>query len=145
MNIEYKIIDKTEKNIFLLEQIRLNAYQIDTSNFNIQNGFYAKDLVNHNYLVIGCFIENELIGAAYIKDTYQSLYIDQIFIRKEYQKAPQHFGTNLLKYILENKDIVEKYFHTSFTYSYLDDGRNTKKFYENLGYTETNNLMRKHL
>ena len=145
LNTEYKIISLTEENIDLLEQIRFNAYEINKKKMPHTNSFYTNDLKSGNYLVIGAFIEGILVAACYTKNTYHSLYIDQLFVLKKYQNTPLHIGSNLLKYILENHQIIENYFQDKFHYSYLDNYRGTKEFYQNLGYKEKNNLMKRHL
>lgn len=140
--IEYKVIALTFENILALERIRLDAYQMKTQE---EDTFYARDLVSGNYFVVGCFFDGEFIGGAYIKNTYSSLYVDQLFILKKYQNHSYHFGTLLLSYILENKKLIEEYFQTTFIYSYLDNGPGTQSFYEKFGYVKKNNLMRKYL
>ena len=107
--------------------------------------FYINDLKSGKYLVIGAFLEGMLVAACYTKNTYHSLYIDQLFVLKKYQKTPLHIGSNLLKYILDNHKIIENYFQEKFYYSYLDDYRGAKDFYQNLGYIEKENLMKRHL
>ena len=119
LNTEYKIISLTEENIDLLEQIRFNAYEINKKKMPHTNSFYTNDLKSGNYLVIGAFIEGILIAACYTKNTYHSLYIDQLFVLKKYQNTPLHIGSNLLKYILENHQIIENYFQDKFTIAIL--------------------------
>ena len=145
LNIKYKIISLTEENINLLEKIRFNAYGIDEEKMSHKKSFYINDLKSGKYLVIGAFLEEILVAACYTKNTYHSLYIDQLFVLKKYQKTPLHIGSNLLKYILDNHKIIEEYFQEKFHYSYLDDYRGTKDFYQNLGYIEKENLMKRHL
>lgn len=151
MNIEYKIIFSNKTNplsesiIYSLEKLRLEANNIDISTFPIQETYYFSNLKTNTYLIFTTYLENELVAACYIKNTYNSLYIDQLFVKKEYQNSPYHFGSNLLKYILNHKQLIEKYLNTSFTYSYLEPNNKTKNFYQSLGYQEKENLMRKHL
>ena len=151
MNIEYKIIFSNKTNpisesiIYSLEKLRLEANNIDISTFPIQETYYFSNLKSNTYLIFTTYLENELVAACYIKNTYNSLYIDQLFVKKEYQNSPYHFGSNLLKYILNHKQLIEKYLNTSFNYSYLEPNNNTKNFYQSLGYQENENLMRKHL
>lgn len=145
LDIKYKIISLTEENIDLLEKIRFNAYDINEEKMPHTESFYINDLKSGKYLVIGAFLKGMLVAACYTKNTYHALYIDQLFVLKKYQKTPLHIGSNLLKYILDNHKIIEDYFQEKFYYSYLDDYRGTKDFYQNLGYIEKENLMKRHL
>ena len=104
--LEYKIVSPTLDNIFELESLRLNAYGVNGNNVLADKTFYSKELVDGKYLVFGAFLDQKLVGACYVKDTYNSLYIDQLFVQKEYQRSSKHIGSGLLRYVLENKEMV---------------------------------------
>lgn len=135
-HIEYQTIPITEENINLLEQLRYNAYGIDSTNCKLEETYHAKQLREGKYLVFSCFLENQLAGACYISNSHNSLYVEQLFIKKEYQRSNLHLGSNLLKYILKNKQIIENYFQTNFYYSYLDTSKNNEQLFLQLGYQE---------
>lgn len=117
-NIKFEIINLNEKNIKLLENIRYNAYQLNPLDFPPKNTFHTRELKNGKYLVFGCYLNNQLIGACYTSKSHNSLYIEQLFILKEFQKNKEHYGSNLLKFVLQNKEIIEKYFNSKFNFSY---------------------------
>lgn len=144
-NIHYKLIPLTNENIELLENIRYNAFGIDKNKLEIESSFYAKKLKEKKYIVFGVSLNNQLVGACYISNYHNSLYIEQLFILKKYQKTKLHLGTNLLKFILSNKKIVENYFNTKFYFSYLENYKDTSDFYKTLGYEEKEFFMRKRL
>lgn len=144
-NIKYEIIPLTEENITLLERIRYDAYKMNTYALPPENTFYTRELKASKYLVFGCYLNNQLIGACYTSKAHNSLYIEQLFILKKYQKSNFHFGSNLLKFVLANKKVAEEYFNSNFYFSYLDNYKNTSNFYKSLGYTETESYMKKRL
>lgn len=80
--ITYKIISINEDNISLLEHMRFNAYQIDTIDFNPSTSFHANEL--RKILSIWLFFYDQIVGACYVPKAYNSLYIEQLFIKKEY-------------------------------------------------------------
>lgn len=143
MNLEYKKIPITKENIKLLETLRFDAYQISPTIYPIENSYYFHHLNDKQYLILGAFKENNLVAACYITNTHQSLYIDQLFVKKEFQR--KKIGTQFLNDILKQKNMIENHFQTKFNYSYLDNAKNTKSFYESIGYQEKNQFMRKHL
>lgn len=145
MDIKYKLISTNEDNITLLENIRYNAYGMNPNEFPPEQTFYTKELKKNKYLVFGCYLDNQLVGACYISNLYNSLYIEQLFILKEYQNSPYHLGSNLLKFVLTNKKIVEDYFNSKFNFSYLDNYKGTSNFYKNLGYTEKESTMKRRI
>lgn len=144
-NIEYKLIPLTKENIQLLEKIRYNAYGLDLNNIPPENGFYTKELTQGKYLVFGCYLDNQLVGACYTSKSLNSLYIEQLFILKQYQRSSLHLGSNLLKYVLDHKQVAEDYFKSTFYFSYLDNYKDTINFYKSLGYEERDWNMRKRL
>lgn len=144
-NIEYKIIPITDESIIHLESIRYNAYNINETKVKYSQSFYAKELKNKKYLVFGCFLNNKLVGACYVSNAHNSLYIEQLFISKKYQNSNLHLGTNLLKFVLKNKNTIEDYFKTKFYISYLDSYKKTTEFYKKIGYKEKDFYMRKFL
>lgn len=143
--ITYKIVPLTEDNITLLERTRYDAYQMNPDAFPPELTLYTRELKIGKYLVFGCLNNNQLIGACYTSKSHNSLYIEQLFILKKYQKSNLHLGSNLLKFVLANKNIAEEYFHSKFRFSYLDDYAGTSDFYQSLGYIKTESHMRKRI
>lgn len=144
-NIKYEIIPLTEENITLLERLRYDAYGMNPNDFPPENTLHTRELKNGKYLVFGCLLDNQIVGACYTSNTRKSLYIEQLFILKKYQNSSPHLGTNLLKFVLANKKVAEEYFNSKFYFSYLDTYKNTTSFYESLGYEEKDSHMRKRL
>lgn len=144
-DIKYEIITLNEETITLLEKIRYNAYGMNPNDFSPENTLYTRELKNDKYLVFGCYLNNQLIGACYTSKAHNSLYIEQLFILKKYQKSNLHLGSNLLKFALTNKKVAEDYFNSKFHFSYLDDYANTSDFYKSLGYVEKETHMRKRI
>lgn len=145
LNIKYKIIPLTEKNIIKLEEIRFNAYEINTNDFSPQDSFHTNQLKNNKYLVFGVYLNEKLVGACYISNSYNSLYIEQLFILKEYQNTKYHLGTNLLKYVLDNKKVIEDYYSTKLYFSRLENHNESSNLYKNLGYSEDEFRMKKRI
>ena len=144
-DIKYGIVPLTNSNIELLENIRFNAYKIDTTDFPVKDSFHFGKLQNKKYIVFGCYLNNELIGACYISNSYNSLYIEQLFILSEYQKSSYYLGTNLLKFVLDNKSVIEKHFNSKFYFSRLENKNIDSNMYKSLGYVEQDFQMKKRI
>ena len=144
-NIQYSKLLLTEEMIIQLESIRYNAYNMNTEQYPIEKTYHTMNLKKENYLVFGCFLNNQLVGACYTSKSNNSLYIEQLFILKKYQRTSLYLGKNLLLYVLKNKEMIEEYFHTTFDYSYLDAYGNTSNLYTSIGYKKVNHLFRKKL
>lgn len=136
--INFKVIDLTENNIIESEKLRADVYNYKNTKPN--ETFFYNEMINGKVLAFGAYKEDMLIGACYVSKTFQTLFIEQLFVLQEYQNNEEHIGTNLLQYVLNNKEVCEKYFNTEFKFSYLDN-KVSKEFFENLGYKENNSNM----
>ena len=81
--ISFSLLTLDEDLINLLEKIRLDAYSIN--NFFASRSFYSHCLNNENYIVYGAFYKKILVGACYVTKSYNSLFIEQLFILKKFR------------------------------------------------------------
>lgn len=136
-NIEFRDFTFCDDNFKIIERIRKEAFNIEDTE---QNDYYYQKIKNNSIYVIQCYYNNELVGGAYISNYLNSLFIEQIFIIKKYQKSDLHLGTKLMKYIIDNKRKFETVFDTQFSFSRLESCMEDH-FYENLGYSEEQNVL----
>ena len=130
--MDIKVIDVSQ-DIEDIERLRLDAFYHDPT---IYSSTYADRFYRNKMLIIAAYIENELVGALYfspylIKDGY----VDQLFVREDYQNSKYHVGTSLLKYV--EKHIVElgEYFDQFFKKIFIDyNSPISKSVYLNAGY-----------
>ena len=118
------LIDKDDAVIAEVERLRGDVFHVSGGEY------FTRAIRDGKIVVLGCFLQNELVGGAYLSSTYQSLFIESIFVRKEYQRHSLHVGSFMFRYILEHKDIFEKIFHTSFYQCRLESS-NQDSFYQN--------------
>ena len=131
---EYNIIENNELDE--VENLRKRVLNLTM----VEKSFYYKELKNGKMQAIGVVLNNKLIAGAYISNSLNSLYIEQIFVDKQYQN--KGVATNLINYIHKNKSIFENYFNSKFNVSKLEpNSKQIKKFYENLGYVESNDFQ----
>ena len=130
----YKIYNPKSKEIEDLEKLRCEIIKIDKSNY------YLDLLLKGKIIGIGCYYNNQLIGGSYISDFLNSLYIEQIFVKEEYQNNALHIGSSILKYILENKKIFSEYYNKNFDNCRLES-KNRDSFYSKLGFKNEGNIM----
>lgn len=130
-----------EENIEKLELARFDAYGMKTDNFDIKNTFYANELRSKEFLAFGTYLEDELVGGCYISDSRNSLFIEQLFIKRKYQRLK--LGTILLNYILENKEMIEKYYQQEFNVCCFENRKELDEFYKSLGYRRVGQMVMK--
>ena len=130
--------DKDNIDIIKFETLRWNAFS--HSGPVIVNNYFKDKIEKGEIMVVGCYYLDELIAGAYISPNFQSLYIDELFVRRDFQRNQSHIGTFLMRYILNHKEEIEKYFNCSFSISRLDN-KGAHSFYQSLGYKDENNVM----
>lgn len=139
MTILCKNLKVNEKIIEELELARFDAYGMKTDDFDLKNTFSANQLRNKKYLAFGAYLEDELVGGCYVSNSRNSLYIEELFVKKEAQKIK--VGTNLLKYVLKRKSFIEKYYHQEFNTSCLENRNESNGIYQSLGYRKISSIV----
>lgn len=143
MNFKREII--SDNLIPKLEELRFDAYGIFQTDIPYDATYYAKELRQNKYVVYTCYIETELVGACYVSNENNSLYIEQLFVKKQYQNSKLSIGKSLMMYVLNDKNYLEQYFNKKINKSYLST-RSSKleQYYEKLGYEKVDEVyMRK--
>ena len=94
MNISYNILISTRENIKVLECLRENAYQL--ASLLEEEKYYTEWILSSKFLAY---------KASYDKEpAFWSLYIDQLFVKYEFQEKGYSFGKNFyLKLYREKK------------------------------------------
>ena len=136
--LEYKVITLNNENAIALENLRFKVY--DYKNIEPTETYFYREIKNGKILPFGVYENNKLIAGCYVSNSYKTLFIEHLFVLKEHQNNENHIGTNLLRYVLDNKEICENFFKMKFEFSYLDN-RCSKLFCEALGYKENRNDM----
>jgi GNAT superfamily N-acetyltransferase len=131
MDIYYQQLINYQHKIKELEKIRLDAYNAE------QLGtFYIEMLKAKKAIVFVAKANKEIVGASYVSDSLYSLYIEQLFVKSCYQN--QKIGTNLLYYILKNKQLAENYFQHPLNISRLAPASLiSERLYRRMGYEDT--------
>ena len=130
--VEYKVLNK--EDYVSLENIRMQVNGLDSSSL-----YFIDSITKGEMLPIGVYLDDTLIGGAYISKSLNSLYIENIFIKTEYQH--KGYAKGLLRYIFQNKKIFEEYFGMEFLFSKLEPNSNDiVEFYKSVGFSEPNNL-----
>lgn len=143
--ITYKLMEPTKENSYLTEQLRLKSYGINPSPKDFDE-YYIENICNGTIIAIICYQDNKPIGGCYISDTFNSIYIDYLFVLPEYQNKGLHIGRSILQYIFDNKNIVEEYYNKEFTQSKLyATSPKSKALYKKIGYKEQQELLCKEL
>ena len=135
--ISYKVQIGSKELALQMETLRFSSYGI-TATEEDYDPHYLNSISNGNILVVTSYNDGKLVAGCYISNTFHSLYIDYLFVLKDYQEQGLHIGRQLLEFILANKSIVEEYFGESFTESRLCSvSKKSTSIYKKVGYNET--------
>ena len=141
--LEFKAIEPTKENILNLEKLRYNAYSFFAPFLDETQSYYFKKIMEEKILAIGAFLNSSLVAGCYISNSHNSLYIEQIFVKKEFQNHKElRIGSSLMKYVLKNKENIEIFFHENFNYAKVEPASNSLvEYYEKLGFHESNEQL----
>lgn len=135
--IEYKIVNENEFDE--IEQIRKKAFNIKEGNC-----YYLDKLKKADFIAIGLYVDNHLVGGIYISKSLNSLYLECGFIEEKYRNMGLFH--NMIDYILINKEKFEIYFNTKFEFSRLEpNSKEMINYYRDIGFSGPNdyNIMSK--
>ena len=110
-----------------------------TDDFDLKNTFSANQLRNKKYLAFGAYLEDKLVGGCYVSNSRNSLYIEELFVRKDAKQI--EVGTNLLKYVLKRKSFIEKHYQQEFSTSCLENREELNGIYQSLGYRKISPIV----
>ena len=129
-----QLFDKDDSQIYNIECLRRSVFHVDTGDY------FERQICEGKIIVLGCFLDEQLVGGIYLSSSFDSLFIESIFVKEVYQCHSLHIGSFMLRYVLEHKETFEKLFHTTFSQCRLES-RNYDSFYQNLGFYQENNIM----
>jgi hypothetical protein len=133
--MEIKLLD--QKGILSeVEELRNDAFNIDDE---FSTDSYKNRFKDHQLLILGAFIDGKLVGALYFSPFFSTNgYIEQLFVRKEFQNCSFHVGTSLLQYLEDNIEDIEDYFKRYFTRLYIEyKNEKSERVYLNAGFRYT--------
>ena len=84
MNISYNLLIPTRENVKTLECLRENAYQ--QASLVEEEKFYTEKILNGEFLAYKASYDKEPVAGIYVSNHFGSLYIDQLFVKYEFQE-----------------------------------------------------------
>lgn len=137
--MQVKILTSID-DIKKLELLRYEVLGIKVDIF--ENNYHILRVLDGKMIPFALYYNNELVAGAYVTDERKSLYIDYLFVKTEYQNIGLKLGRILLRYIIDNKDIVEAKFNKQFDYCYLDPrDEKTVKIFSDMGFEKASNSL----
>ena len=129
-------IFKPTEDLEEMEKLRLDAFYHDPT---IYSSVYADRFYRSKMMVIGAYIKGELIGGLYFSPyMIKEGYVDQLFVRDDYQNSKYHVGTTLLKYAEEHIKELGEYFDMYIHKIFIDyNSPISEKVYLDAGYRRT--------
>ena len=129
------VIVSTLSEMNKLEEIRKIVNNIKSQ----ETSFYLNEMQKGTVVPVAVIIDDEIIGGVYISCSMSSLFIENIFVQKDYQG--RGIASSLINYVIKNKSIFEEHFERKFTLSKLEPNSDSIiSFYRKLGYSEPNEL-----
>jgi len=133
------IIDRFDSNKYSLAELEKQRALSFGFDYKYIGSHFKNSINNNAILAYVCSLNEKIIGGAYVSDSLSSLYIEQLFVNPKYQS--KGIGTALMNYVLNDVEYLENKFNHLILYSMLEDASHSN-FYKNMGYRESNNVMR---
>jgi GNAT superfamily N-acetyltransferase len=140
--MKHILLNANDKNIELVEKLRYETYNQEIP-VNILDTFYAQKLKEKNLLLFVTILGTEICAVCYVSRVGYSLFIDQLFVKKEYQNTGLRIGRSLLEYINTNKKLVEQElsFKPLRTSKLIYTTEKSHELYLKIGYKDDNNFL----
>ncbi len=133
MNISYNLLIPTRENVKTLECLRENAYQ--QASLVEEEKYYTERILSGKILAYKASYNKEPVAGIYVSNRFGSLYIDQLFVKYEFQEKGYYFGKKLLLETLQRKKEIENYFNEIFAVSKIFPiNQKARQIYESVGY-----------
>ena len=84
MNISYNLLIPTRENVKTLECLRENAYQ--QASLLEEEKYYTERILSGEFLAYRASYDKEPVAGIYVSNRFGSLYIDQLFVKYEFQE-----------------------------------------------------------
>ena len=142
MEKEYQIemISYEDERIYDLELLRHQVFHLKTDPKAMSLSYSLFHIKHHHTIPFSLSIDNEIVAGCYVTCYKSTLFIDYLFVSEKYQNTGLRLGRQLLSYILENKELVEKYFKERIQVSKLTaNNEKSKSLYKKLGFTYEDN------
>lgn len=140
--MKHLLLEPNDDNILEAEKIRYNSYGKESPP-NILDTFYSMNLKSRKLLLFATILGDEIVAACYVSRVGYSLFIDQLFVKKDYQNTGLKIGRKLLEYINNNKHIVEEQlsFKPLQTSKLIYTSEKSHALYLKIGYKDENKTL----
>lgn len=136
MELEIKRIKPILEQLYEIERLKHQVFHLKTDDSSIKTSYDVFHAVHNQLIPFGLYLDGSLIGGCYVSCYGDSLFINYLFIKEEYQNSGLRLGRYLLERVLELKPIFEEYFKKEFNVSRLTANNDkSRSIYEKLGYS----------
>lgn len=141
-----KISPENDEEIYKAEYLRFRAYRLPTDLVDGDFSFYHMQIRNGSMIPYVLYIRGRMVAGCYVSNTYNTLFIDQLFVIPELQESGLKLGRLLLKYVLASKDELGQMFQQDLEESALESiNEKSTAIYKKEGYEQRGHLMVKKL
>ena len=123
-----------EKDLLELEKLRCEVLHIDEV-----SKYYTDQLLTNKTYAIGAYVDKELVGGCYFHNLNQTLMVDQLFVKEQYQNTGMRIGRSMLNELMTNKEELEHLFNERVTICRIEsDNEKAHALYSKMGFRESN-------
>lgn len=139
---------ETKEELCAAETLRYQAFNYDLEDFNPNDTACISQINNGLIIPFGMFFKdanNEkeyLVACCYVSNYKGTLYVDHLFVKPMYQNTGLRLGRMLLRFVLANKQEVEKELKHKFSKSTIEPiDEKSEALYLKEGYEYQDEMM----
>ena len=120
-----------------IEELRKEVFDLKSS----PGTYYLNGLIDNKIKAVATKKDNEIIAGCYFHSFINSLVIDQVFVKENYQETGLKLGRKLLLELLNHKKELEKILDTElYTTSIEPIDEKAEYIYRKIGYKQGNSF-----
>ena len=125
---------RSDEAIEKIETLRKEVFHLEN------NGTYYKDkLLNKSLIAVATFDEDEMVAGVYFHFFNNTMVIDQLFVREDYQNRGLKLGRQLVLRLIYLKTQLEKMYGVTINACYIDSqNQKAHELYKKIGFRESN-------
>lgn len=119
---------------------KYNVESLRKKVFNLQGvgRYYLDQILYGKEFVLAATEDKKIIGGCYFHRFENILFIDQVFVKEEYQNSGLEVGRVLINSLLINKDLMEKELGDKITMCRISaNNEKAKSLYKKIGFKES--------
>ncbi len=137
MNIEIKRVKPDLDELYKIELLRHTVFHLKTDDAHVKTSNFIFHVMHNKMIPFTLEVDGELAAGIYVSCINDTLFINSLFVKEEYQNTKMQLGRKLLNSVLELIPIFEEHFGNKIkTIKLIAVKPKARSFYQKVGFTQ---------